>query len=144
MKFKTVKHVTLPLLKIKPNGAPVFVRFENPMFTGKKIDDNKPAAILAHVIDLETGEECQIICAKLLQDQLNESYPDNKYVGKSFRITLTKVPEKRYNLVGLMEIEVDPDDIGQGRERGGFDQATDSSNVQTVRQVADKAKGKRK
>lgn len=121
MKYVIKKHVTLPLLKIKPNGAPAFVRFEGAMHLGERIkgaatEGTKAAkmepATLAHVLDLTTGEEMQIICPLLLRERLSENYPKDSYVGKQFRITLTREEGKKYNLVGLQEIEVDPDDIG--------------------------------
>lgn len=109
MKFKIAKNVTLPLLKIKPNGAPAFVRFEAPMYVGKEIKGQEgkkkmEPATLAHVINLETGEECQIICPLLLRERLTENYPENAYVGKCFRVTLMREEGKKYNLVGIQEI----------------------------------------
>lgn len=149
--YKVKKNVTLPLLKIKPNGAPAFVRFEEKMHLGKEIRENKSnkkmePATLAHVVNIETGEECEIICPLLLRERLNENYPDDSYVGKCFRITLTREEGKKYNLVGLQEIEVDPADFAQVPSGATFERGDDSTgNRPTAREVADtKKKDKKK
>jgi len=104
--FKVVKkrQVTLPVLKIEKNTTRYFY-FKEAMHTGKKIDDQKEAATIAHAIDLATGEEGLVICPAVMVKELNEAYPANGYVGKCFELILTRVPDKRYNLVSLCEIE---------------------------------------
>ena len=98
------RHVTLPVLKLEKNVERYF-RFTAPMHLGKKIDDAKDAATLMNATDLATGEVGQIVVPAVLQKELDEGYPSAAYVGKCFAVKLTRVPEKRYNLISLIEIE---------------------------------------
>lgn len=115
--FKIVKNVTLPLLKMKAGLDPYFLRFESAMALGRAIKDaGKDSAgktkqmeppFLAHVVELSTGEEMQIICPAVMRSTLDEEYPDNAYVGKSFQVTISSIEGKKYNMVTLAEIEMD-------------------------------------
>jgi hypothetical protein len=116
-KFAVKKHVTLPLLKIVPEKA-LYVKFEESIVKAKpQAGGRAPAADsaaakkeppeLAHVIDLTTGEHCQIIIGTVLGAELRETYPDNSYVGKSFEIVQHKVQGKQYATYGVTEIEVE-------------------------------------
>jgi hypothetical protein len=100
---KRLKQVTLPVLKIEKNTTRYFF-FKGPMSLGKKLDDQKEPATIMHAVDLETGEEGLIICPAIMVKELHEAYPKDGYVGKCFELTLTRVPDKRYNLVSLCEI----------------------------------------
>ena len=109
-KYKSVKKVTLPILK-KADGIAVFVEFTGPIFTGKELkgngkDDQMEPAELANILNLETGEEMQIICNTVLKGTLEEEYPDQGYVGRKFRILQAKVEGKRYKNYTIEEIEV--------------------------------------
>jgi hypothetical protein len=109
--FKIKKAVTLPVFKLTP-GEEVYLRFLGAMHVGKKTSaavggkEMEPATI-AEVGDLQTGEIGLLICATVLQQELRTNYPDDSYVGKSFAITMTKVPEKKYNLYSIAEIDED-------------------------------------
>lgn len=118
-KFKKVRSVTLPLLKWK-NDVERYYKIVSPMFKGQEIskteyDENgvaKPKqepVTLANVIDLETGEEGQIIIGAVLAETWNrdEQYAGEQYVGKSFAITQKRDPSKKYNTYTVIEIEVD-------------------------------------
>lgn len=110
-KFKKVRNVTLPLLKLVENHA-VYVRMDSAMFEGKQIDDKKEPATLINVTNLETGEECQIIAPTVLKGILTDDYPNDGYVGKSFSLVMHKVMDKadpnklKYNKFDVAEIEV--------------------------------------
>jgi len=108
-KFKRVRAVTLPVLKLE-KGKPRYVFMLGPLHSGKKIDDQKEAATLIHAVDMETGEEGLIICPSVMVKELQENYPGESYVRKGFEVILTRVPEKRYNLVSLTEV-APPDDF---------------------------------
>ena len=108
LKFKTKKHVVKQLFKLKP-GVEYYFTFKGPMHTGKKVDDQKEPAVLADVVNLDTGELGQIICPKLIRDALAENYTGESYVGKSFAIELMRVPEKRYNLLKTFN-EIEPEE----------------------------------
>jgi hypothetical protein len=45
-----------------------------------------------------------------MRSTLEEEYPGGAYVGRGFEVTLTRVPDKRYNLVTLCEV-APPDDF---------------------------------
>ncbi len=109
--FKVKKLITLPLLKFQID-EPIFVKFEEPMFIGKEIkgtgDKAKmEPATLANVINLETGEPCQIILATVLKSILTENYENNAYVGCAFQITKgKKASGKSYNPYSVAELEL--------------------------------------
>lgn len=109
-KFKVTKIITRPIIKMV-KGVEYYLKFESTVFVGKKIvkpgEEDQPPAMLANVIQLDTGLEGQIIIPKVMQDLLAESYPDASYIGKCFAVTLTRVEGKRYNLVTMNEIEAD-------------------------------------
>jgi hypothetical protein len=109
--FKVKKALTLPVLKLKP-GEEVYVQFTDHMHiskdTGQSMNGKKmEPATIANVIDLTTGEMHVLICATVMNKEIHENYPDGSYVGKSFAITLIRVPEKKYNLYTILEIEAD-------------------------------------
>lgn len=93
------RQLITPTLKLDP-GVQIFVKVTGKMFVGKastKKDDDgqvrKPATILP-VICLHAGENhehngeaCQVVANKVLISTLNEEFPKDGYVGKSFRIT---------------------------------------------------------
>ena len=129
-KFKKVRNVTIPLIKIENDELRYFF-FKGAMHEGKKIDEKDPA-ILAHVIDLESGQEGQIICPTILVKELNENYGGNSYVGKSFEIVKTRVPEKRYNIVTITEVAT-PEEV-----------LNDRASVEVLDAEPSREKGKRK
>lgn len=107
-KVKVKRVVTLPLRKWKVD-EPAYLRFESEIFTGKQLkgsNEELAPADLANCIDLETGEQVQIIVGAVLKSTLNDEYPNNGYVGKSFMITQSKVEGKRYKTYRVVEIEV--------------------------------------
>lgn len=107
--FQKLKQVTLPVLKLA-KGQPRYLYFKGPMHLGKKIDDQKDAATVAHCIDMETGEEGMVICPAVMVKELNEAYGGEAYVGKGFEVVLTRVPDKRYNIVSIAEVAI-PDEF---------------------------------
>jgi len=108
---KVKKLITLPLLKFVID-EPIFVKFVDPMFVGKEIkgggDKAKmEPATLANVVNLETGEQCQIILATVLKSILSENYADDAYVGCGFQITKGKKGSgKSYNPYSVAELEL--------------------------------------
>lgn len=113
--FTVKKLVTVPLLKVPDTGVPVYVKVTSAIFqakdtNGKTVDASgvkqKPP-MLAHVINLETGEVQQIIVGTVLESELKEGYPDDKYVGLSFEIKKHKpTGAKKYAMYQISEIEV--------------------------------------
>ena len=129
--FKVKRSVTVQLFKLVP-GNDNFFHVQGAMFVGEKLEENKEAATLMHVVDMTTGEEGQIICPTILQKELIKQYPDNSYVGKRFWLRITRVPTKKYNMVEIAELE---DDDVEADE-----------NTATVSSIDEKSKsaGKRK
>lgn len=108
---KIIKNVTLPVLKLTADGKPRYFKLTGPMHLGKKIDDQKEAATICTATDCVTGELGQIVCPTVMQKELNENYPKDAYVGKFFELILTRVPEKKYNIVSLTEIADPTEDL---------------------------------
>ena len=110
-KFKKLRSVTLPVLKVEKNTERGFY-FHGPMYLGEKVDPKKDPATLIHAVDVETGEEGLLIVPAVMQGELVRHYGAAGYVGKCFGVTLTRVPEKNYNIVSLDEIG-EPDDFSK-------------------------------
>lgn len=119
MKFKRLKPVVRPLLKLMA-GVEVHVRITGPMHLGKQIKDDKEPATLVDILNLDNGEEMQMILPKIVREALAEQFPSDKYVGRCFALELMRVPEKRYNLVRtLVEIEPDEGQVSVPKSNGG-------------------------
>jgi uncharacterized membrane protein YheB (UPF0754 family) len=107
--FKKTKSVIVPLLKMELD-IPVYIKSLGAMFVGKEVKSDgikMEPAILMPVIDLTTGEECQIIINKVVQENLKEVYPNDSYVGKTFEIIKhAKRDGKKYNDFSISEGEV--------------------------------------
>ena len=114
-KFKKVKSVTVPVLKLL-SDQPVYIRVQSRMEVSKQIENKKagvkpmdPATVL-HVVDLSTGEEAILIVGKVLEGVFNETYADGSYVGKDFEIVNHgKRGDKKYNTYSVAQIEVEED-----------------------------------
>jgi hypothetical protein len=116
-KIKIVKQVSTNLLKLRP-GMTVYVTIMGPMEKAKALkkqsaeDKAKEPPTLLPCINLETGEVCSIIGGAVLVDLLNDEYPQNAYVKKSFQIVVKEQKDakggggKRYNNYDVKEISV--------------------------------------
>jgi len=106
--FKVARNVTLPLSKWK-NDQPKFLLIESAIFQGKQIaqkdgqPEEKPADLL-NCIDLESGEQVQVIVGTVLKGTLHDEYPADSYVGKYFSITQLRDPGKKYNTYSVQEL----------------------------------------
>ena len=106
-KFKMKRLVTMPLLRHEV-GQTRYIKIGSEFYTGKQVDKTKGAATLANVINLEDGKEYNYIVSAVLQKNVEEQYPDGKYVGKDFAVLKMAPPEgKRYSLFHIAEIEED-------------------------------------
>jgi hypothetical protein len=114
--IKVVKNVTLPLLKMLDNGTPYYVKFISEIYPGK---DNKTGKVaegdaqqkvpdLIQVVNLETGEEQELIVSAVLKAELEEQYPELAYKGKMFRLQkFAKADGKKYATFQIAEIDID-------------------------------------
>lgn len=116
MEFSIVKLVNLPILK-KIDEVPLFARFEAPMYTGKTLKaaagetaeagkkrQARSPATLAEITDMETGENALIIVNQVLRENLNDTYPADGYVGKTFRIVQHSREGKNYKTYSIAEV----------------------------------------
>lgn len=114
MEFKTKKLLTIPLLKLAV-GVTAYIKVTAPMYIGKEIKSKRananPAAArepatLVNAINLETGEQCQVICSAVVKGVFEDNYPDDSYVGKCFSLLkLERAAGKEYNGFKVVEVE---------------------------------------
>lgn len=116
---EVVKVLTLPLLKLRA-GLTIFIKPTEKMFQAKpqknvkadSEDANKKPPTLMHCIDLQTGEQVQIIPGSILADIFNDDYPNDTYVGRGFKIVVGEQKAvqggggKRYNQYTVSEIKL--------------------------------------
>jgi len=93
-KFKKVRHVTLPQLKIK-TGVEYILRIETPFERGKSRGEPQKDAggnvkeppFIFQATDMVTGEMFHVVANTGIRNEIEEHYPDAGYVGKIFSIT---------------------------------------------------------
>jgi len=105
--FKVKRLVTLPLLKPAIDKE-FYILIQEPIFKGKELKgSDMEAAHLVNIINLETGQEMQLIANAVLRSTLEEEYPEAGYVGKGFALTKEAKPSgKKYNPFTVVEIEL--------------------------------------
>lgn len=111
--FSKKKVVTVPVLKLMP-GVAVYIKVEQVMEVSKQVKQKEvggkimdPATIM-HCTNLENDEECIVIIGKALEGSLNDNYPNDSYVGKSFEILNSgKLGDKKYNTYSVTEVEIE-------------------------------------
>ena len=112
-KFKVKKAVTLPTLKLVDDIV-YAVKFDGPLTVAPnkteagsaRADGTRmPPPVVANVINLQNGMLCRIVAKAVLKNELEENYPDQSYVGKSFAMRFMKIEGKRYKGVELAELE---------------------------------------
>ncbi len=127
--FKVKAHVTLQLLKIV-EGSDYYVTLETAFKKGEaaparkvkeeytdpetgevKTRDKVTAAqeppTLCQVTNLLTGMRMQMIAGSVLHSEIEKQYPNEAYVGKSFKFKVFAIQGKRYKGVEIAEIEVE-------------------------------------
>lgn len=109
--FKVKRNITLPLIKPQLD-TPVYLKVTSAIFQGKKIEGTgdkakMEPADLVNCINLESGEEAQIIVPSVLKGIFHDEFPDDSYVGKGFMITKhPKASGKRYHPFSVAELEL--------------------------------------
>ena len=111
LKVKVLKKVTRELLKLKDN-MPVYIKVLCATYQAEPTEAKQGAVqmdppILANVVDLETGEEMQMIFPKVLEEEIHKNYPDNSYVDHCFSVEKFKIDGKKYSGFKISEIEVE-------------------------------------
>lgn len=111
---KIKRNITLPLIKPQLD-VPVYVKVTGAVFVGKDItaaagtSDKKKMepAHLFNCINLETGEEAQMIVPAVLLSIFKDEFPDESYVGLGFSITKhAKASGKAYHPFSVAELEL--------------------------------------
>lgn len=105
---RKLKSVTRQLIKMG-NNKPYYLKLQSAIHEGKKIGDKEPAKLI-DVVDLESGEEAQIIAGAVLVGILTEAYPGGEYVGKCFEIVKFRDAGTAYNTYNVSEIADPADD----------------------------------
>jgi hypothetical protein len=119
LQFEVVRHVTLPLFKMEDENFKYYFRFEKGIEQGRELAASKrqrkvsegsdqkeplPPPDLAEVTNLRTGELGQIIVNAVLKSNLEDTYPDAGYVGKSFQIQRLKSIARGSRTIKMFEI----------------------------------------
>ena len=107
-----VKHVTMPTLKLVPD-VPAYVKITAPIFEGKtqpvkKGETAKKAPMIFNVINLESGEVCQMVAGTVVHREIIDTYPKDAYVDKCFMIIKGKKKgsgDRGYFTYEIAEIE---------------------------------------
>jgi hypothetical protein len=91
MEFKVKKNLTITQLKFV-KGETRYVKITGQMHLGKpqkadKEGKTRDPAMLTPCVNLEGGEECQIILSAVVKSVFEDEYPGHGYVGKCFAIT---------------------------------------------------------
>ena len=128
IKYTKKKLLTRPVISMKSEGAECFIKIQSPFHEGKMREDDKAgddkrkkSTLVLDVVNLETGEEAQLVAATMLVSTLTEEYPDDSYVGLCFHLVNTGKKEgaggQRYNKMLIEEIE--PSDVADEDETDG-------------------------
>jgi len=101
------KALSLPVLSFKERDL-AFVRFTSGITQStirKGDDDDRKPAMVAEVVNLETGEQQTLICPAALVGTLEDA--GDEYIGRCYEIHVTpeKLPGKEYKGVTVYEIE---------------------------------------
>jgi len=107
-----IKHVTMPTLKLMPDVA-VYVKITEKIFEGKtqkpkEGEAEKKAPMIFNVINLESGEVCQMVAGTVVHREIIDNYPKDGYVNKCFMIVKGKkkgTGDRGYFTYEIAEIE---------------------------------------
>lgn len=108
MKFKRVKSHTIPFFSAQNEGDSVFVKITGEMRESDYIPDGqKEKMIICPAINLETGEECNLIVGTIINKVFTAA---KAYVGKSWEIQNQGTAGRgstKYTKFGVWEVEID-------------------------------------
>lgn len=101
LQFEVVRHVTLPFFII-PEGTPAYIRFETAITPdessfservrktkGSESQSKEPMDI-ATITNLQSNERMRLVAHQVLKNTLTETYPDNGYKDKCFKLVKTE------------------------------------------------------
>lgn len=109
--FKVKRQITVPTLTMKDGSNARMLSFNDAMRASNYIDPDpkkakeKPATV-AGVTDVESGELFQFLVPSVVESNLRRNYPDDGYVGRTFRIQcLGERAGKRYRDFSIFEVD---------------------------------------
>jgi hypothetical protein len=103
----------MPTLKLMPD-VPAYVKITEKIFEGKtqpvkEGETPKKAPWIFNVINLETGEVCQMVAGTVVQREIQDNYSEHSYVNKGFMIIKGKKKgsgDRGYFTYEIAEIEL--------------------------------------
>lgn len=106
------RRVTMPAIALKTEGQEKFFHIVDAMRVSQRRDEksDKPPATICTVGDVLTGEMMVFIVPTVVKSNLERDYPDEGYVGRTFRIrNIGKKAGKSYNYhdFAIDEVTVD-------------------------------------
>lgn len=110
--FKIKRHVTRSVLKFVAEVS-VHVKILTAMHMGKELKGRGEAATmepatLCEVVNLDTGEEQQMLVSAVIKSIFTEEYPDDSYVGRGFLIIKhAKAEGKNYFTYSIDELDLE-------------------------------------
>lgn len=121
-KFEKIRSVTLPLLSLK-RGDIAHILMVDKIFMGRELksesnkegSQKKDPAHLCFVVNMDTGEEMQMIVPAVLRSTLEEEYPNSAYVARGFEVEHLGKTAKGgktgdgYNTFRVIEVRVPAD-----------------------------------
>jgi hypothetical protein len=120
--FEIVGHVTLPHIKLNFDGSANFIKIVGPIEPGKELEavrqrkakEGSPAETmnppdLCEIIELRSGQLGNMIVNAVIKSNLEEKYPEQGYVGRSFKISQISTVSKgsrSYRTFEILEIKL--------------------------------------
>lgn len=92
------------------DGTPKVFTVESPIRKGSVIQRSGIATApdIMDVTDVETGQSRRVLVGKVLLSTLTENYPNDSYVGRTFRCTQSAPPTgKRYKGMTVEPVELE-------------------------------------
>lgn len=109
VKYTVKQQITNNVWKWEEGKEKVF-RIDKAIYVGRAPRPGSTiskAAELVDVTDVEDGQKKTLIVGQVIKDNLIERYPDDGYVGKTFRAVQGPVPTgKKYKTYDIAEVEV--------------------------------------
>ncbi len=113
--YKVKKVLTLPVFSLKDAGTILAIKILSAMYEGKPItgeeDSKDKPATLCSVVNLETGEEGQIVVPAMIKSKLEEyGDGDDGYIGRGFEVEnlgKKKGKTRTYNDYRMVELDLE-------------------------------------
>lgn len=139
--IKKAKAVTRSVIQI--DGRPVYFRMDGPIHEAPLSEGQKRkigpdgkemrSPDIAHVTNLETGEEATVVANSVLKSELMSCYPNESYIGRSFCVEKTGTKRSangtNYSTFVIMEVSVEaPADVDEPAKPTARVKAVEATN----------------